>query len=163
MRVPPQDVFVQTALAFGANPQEIPAIEVYQALQTGRVDGLDNAASNIWDYKIYEVSEFMTVTNYATGPDPFLVNLAWYESLPADLQRIFDKVATETIELSDKLNREQEADYIRRLSEKLKVNYVRGEALQPFRDAVAPVIQHYIERGDFTPEEIESARKAARE
>jgi tripartite ATP-independent transporter DctP family solute receptor len=163
MRVPPQDVFVQTALAFGANPQEIPAIEVYQALQTGRVDGQDNAASNIWDYKIYEVSEFMTVTNYATGPDPFLVNLAWYESLPTDLQTIFDEVATETIELSDKLNREQEADYIQRLSEKLKVNYVRGEALQPFRDAVAPVIQHYIERGDFTLEEIESARKAARE
>jgi tripartite ATP-independent transporter DctP family solute receptor len=163
MRVPPQDVFVQTALAFGANPQEIPAIEVYQALQTGRVDGQDNAASNIWDYKIYEVSEFMTITNYATGPDPFLVNLDWYESLPTDLQKIFDEVATETIELSDKLNREQEADYIQRLSEKLKVNYVRGEALQPFRDAVAPVIQHYIERGDFTLEEIESARKAARE
>ena len=108
MRVPPQDVFVQTALAFGANPQEIAAVEVYQALQTGRVDGQDNAASNIWDYKIHEVSEFMTVTNYATGPDPFFVNLEWYESLPDDLRRIFDTVAREAIALSDKLNREKE-------------------------------------------------------
>ena len=161
MRVPPQDVFVQTALAFGANPQEIPAIEVYQALQTGRVDGQDNAASNIWDYKIHEVSRYMTVTNYATGPDPFLVNLDWYESLPADLQQIFDRVATETIAYSDKLNREKEQEYIDKLSEELQVNYVRGDDLQPFRRAVEPVIKHYVDRGDFTREEIESARKAA--
>jgi len=163
MRVPPQDVFVKTALAFGANPQEIAAIEVYQALQTGRVDGQDNAASNIWDYKIHEVSKFMTITNYATGPDPFLVNLAWYQSLPAELQTIFDDVAREAIGVSDRLNREHEAEYIRRLAEQLETNYVRGDALEPFRQAVRPVYEHYVERGDFTWEEIERARKAARD
>lgn len=162
MRVPPQDVFVRTALAFGANPQEIAAVEVYQALQMGRVDGQDNAASNIWDYKIHEVSKFMTVTNYATGPDPFFVNLDWYESLPQDLQTIFDEVAREAIAYSDKLNREKEADYIRQLSEALEVNYVQGDGLTPFREAVQPVYESYVERGEFTWEEIEAARKAAR-
>ena len=162
MRVPPQDVFVQTALAFGANPQEIPAIEIYQALQTGRVDGQDNAASNIWDYKIYEVSRFMTVTNYATGPDPFFVNLAWYESLPEDLQDIFDEVARNTIRVSDTLNREKEAKYIQQLAEKLELNHVHGEALEPFRDAVRPVYEYYVQRGDFTWKEIDAARRAAR-
>ena len=161
MRVPPQQVFVQTALAFGANPQEIPAVEIYQALQTKLVDGQDNPPSNIWDYKIYEVSEYMTVTNYATGPDPFLVNLAWYEALPSDLQAVFDEVAREAIALSDQLNREQEAEFIRKLSEKLKVNYVEGEALQPFRDAVQVVYEHYVERGSFSWEEIDRAREAA--
>ena len=34
---------------------ELPAAETYQALQTGVVDGQDNAPSNIWDFKIYEV------------------------------------------------------------------------------------------------------------
>lgn len=161
MRVPPQDVFVRTALAFGANPQEIAAVEVYQALQTGRVDGQDNAASNIWDYKIHEVSKFMTVTNYATGPDPFLVNLDWYESLPEDLQSIFDDVARESIALSDQLNRAREAEYIRKLEEHLETNYVTGEDLQPFRDAVRPVYDRYVDRGEFTWEEIERARRAA--
>lgn len=161
MRVPPQDVFVRTALAFGANPQEIAAVEVYQALQTGRVDGQDNAASNIWDYKIHEVSKFMTVTNYATGPDPFLVNLDWYESLPEDLQSLFDDVAREAIALSDQLNRAREAEYIQKLEEHLETNYVTGEDLQPFRDAVRPVYERYVERGEFTWEEIERARRAA--
>lgn len=162
MRVPPQDVFVQTALAFGANPQEIAAVEIYQALQTKRVDGQDNPPANIWDYKIHEVSRYLTITNYATGPDPFLVNLAWYESLATDLQRVFDEVARETVAFSDRLNRQQEQEFIQKLSEKLDVNYVTGDALKPFRRAVQPVYEHYIERGDFTWGEIRQAQAAAR-
>ena len=162
MRVPLQDVFVQTALAFGANPQEIPAVEIYQALQTGVVDGQDNPPSNIWDFKVYEVSQYMTITNYATGPDPLLVNLAWYEALPADLQTTFDEVAQEAIALSDKLNREKEEEFIDRLAEKLEVNYVTGSDLELFRQAVQPVYQYYIDKGDFTWDEIEKARIAAR-
>ena len=100
------------ALVFGANPQEIAAVEMYQALQTRCVDGQDNAASNIRDYKIHEISRYMTVTNYATGPDPFLVNLAWYEALPADLRTIFDDVEREVISLSDRFNREHKSKYI---------------------------------------------------
>ena len=47
MRVPMQEVFIQTARAFGANPQELAAIDIYQALQTGVIDGQDNPPSNI--------------------------------------------------------------------------------------------------------------------
>ena len=161
MRVPLQDVFVQTTLAFGANPQEIPAVEIYQALQTGVVDGQDNPPSNIWDFKVYEVSKYMTITNYATGPDPFLVNLAWYESLPSDLQKVFDEVAQEAIALSDRLNRENEKEFIDKLAEKLEINVVTGPDLELFRQAVQPVYQYYIDKGDLTWNEIEQARQAA--
>ena len=162
MRVPSQDVFIRTAEAFGANPETIAAVDIYQALQTGRVDGQDNPPSNIWDYKIFEVSEYMTITNYATGPDPFFVNLSWYESLPDELKRVFDDVAREAITLSDRLNRAKEAEYIQRLSEKLEVNVVSGDSLMPFREAVEPVYEHYVQRGDFTWQEISAAREAAR-
>ena len=162
MRVPPQEVFVQTALAFGANPQEIPAVEIYQALQMGVVDGQDNPPSNIWDYKVFEVSKFMTITNYATGPDPMLVNLDWYESLPTDLQQIFDRVAREAIAYSDQLNRKQEEEFINKLSQKLAVNQVAGSELLPFREAVKPVYDYYVQKGDLTWEEVERARQAAR-
>jgi len=162
MRVPPQDVYVRTALAFGANPQEIPAVEIYQSLQTGVVDGQDNPPSNIWDYKIHEVSRYLTITNYATGPDPLLVNLAWYNALPDDLQVIFDQVSQDAIALSDELNRREETEFITRLSEKLEVNFVTGGGLEAFRDAVLPVYQHYIEQGEITAEELEAVRAAAR-
>jgi len=162
MRVPMQEVYVQTALAFGSNPQELPFIEVYHALQTGVVDGQDNAPSNIWDFKIYEVSNYLTINNYATGPDPFMVNLKWYESLPNDLQKIFDDVARETIAISDKLNRKQESEFIQKLAQHLEVNYLTDDELDPFRKAVIPVYQYFVDQGSFSFKEIDKAREAAR-
>lgn len=162
LRIPPLEVYIVTAQAFGANPQEIPFIEVYQAIKTGVIDGQDNALSNIWDTKIYEVQKYMSVTNYSTGPDPLIVNLDWYEALPEELQVLFDQVAVEAIRYSDRLNRESEADYIKRLSDKLEVNYVTVEALQQFREKTQAVYEHFVKKGYFTWEEIEEARRVAR-
>ena len=149
MRVPMQDVYVQTALAFGENPQELPYTEVYQALQTGVVDGQDNAPANIWDFKIHEVSKYLTLTYYATGPDPFIVNLEWYLTLPDDLKLIFDDVARETMTLSDRMNRDKEQVYIDQLSAALETNLVSGDDLEPFRQAVQPAYEYFIRKGDL--------------
>ena len=162
MRVPMQDVFIQTAKAFGANPQELAAIDIYQALQTGVIDGQDNPPSNIWDYKIYEVSKYLTVTNYATGPDPFIVNLDWYNSLSPELKIIFDRVAKDAIKYSDKLNRSKESEYLKKLSEHLDINYISGKDLKPFQDAVKPVYDYFIRKGLFKQSEIDLAQKIAR-
>ena len=162
MRVPPQEVYVLTARAFATSPQEMPVSEVYRALKTGVLDGQDNPPSNIWDYKIFEVQKYMTVTNYATGPDPFMVNLDWYNSLPDDLKKIFDEVAIDTIAYSDKLNRESEERYIRQLSEKLETNYIEGKDLELFRALVEPVYEHFIDKGVFTWDEVREAQAVAR-
>ena len=162
MRVPPQEVYVLTARAFRASPQEMPVSEVYRALKTGVLDGQDNPPSNIWDYKIFEVQKYMTVTNYSTGPDPFMVNLDWYNTLPDDLKKTFDEVAIETIAYSDKLNRESEERYIRQLSEKLEINYIEGKELKPFQVLAEPVYQHFIDNGVFTWNEVRKAQAIAR-
>jgi C4-dicarboxylate-binding protein DctP len=162
MRVPPQEVYVLTARAFGTSPQEMPASEIYQALKTGVLDGQDNAPSNIWDFKIFEVQKYMTVTNYSTGPDPFIVNLDWYSSLPDDLKSIFDEVAVDTIAYSDKLNRDSESLYIKQLSEKLEVHFIEDKELEEFRALVEPVYQHFIDKGVFTWEEVKQAQAIGR-
>ena len=162
LRVPPQEMYVVTTQAFGANPHEIPFIEVYQAAQTGVIDGTDNAASNLWEMKVHEVQKYLTILNYSIGPDPLMVKLEWYEALPESLRSIFDEVSVETIRYSDQMNRESEGDYIRLLSETLETNYVTGEDLAEFKKAVEPVYEHFVEKGYFTWEEIEEARRIAR-
>jgi len=164
MRVPSQEVYIETSKAFGANPQELPYVEVYQSLLTGVVDGQDNAPSNIWDFKIHEVSKYLTITNYATGPDPLMVNLKWYESLPADLKKIFDEVSRESMEFSDRINREKESEYIKKISNnpKIEVNYVKGHELAAFRSAVKPVYQYFVDKGIITLEEIQKAQEVAK-
>ena len=162
MRVPSQEANLITAQAFGANPQEIPFTEVYQAAKTGVIDGQDNAPSNLWDTRIHEVQKYLTITNYSTGPDPLMVNLEWYESLPLELQNTFDEVAREAIAYSDRMNRESEQEYIRMLSEHLETNFVTGADLEPFREATLPVYDYLINKGYFTWDEVEEARRAAR-
>jgi C4-dicarboxylate-binding protein DctP len=163
LRVPQQEVFVINARILGINPQELPYSEVYMALRTGVVDGQDNAVSNIWDYKVYEVQKYLTISRYATGPDPFMVNLEWYNSLPDDLKKTFDTVATEAMRYSDQLNRENEATYIKLLSEKLETNFVTPDNLEKFREATKPVYQYFVDRGYFTWEDVSQARSSVNE
>jgi len=162
MRVPPQLVYVLTAQVFGASPQEMPASEIYGALRTGVLDGQDNPPSNIWDYNIYEVQDFMTVTHYSTGPDPFVVDLNWYTNLPEDLQVLFDAVAVEAIQYSDELNRAAEEAMIEKLGGVLQVNTLRGEELKPFQELALSVYEHFVDQGVVTTEEIQQAKAIAR-
>jgi len=162
MRVPMQEVFIETAKAFGANPQELAAIDIYQALQTGVIDGQDNPPANIWDFKMYEVSKYLTVTNYATGPDPFIVNLRWYNTLTPELKIIFDKVAKETMARSDEMNKEKESEYLDMLSKHLQINFITDERLIPFQKAVKPVYDYFINKGMFTMDEIQTAQNFAK-
>ena len=162
MRVPPQKVYVLTAQAFGASPQEMPASEIYGALRTGVLDGQDNPPANIWDYHIFEVQKYMTVTHYSTGPDPFIVDHKWYTALPADLKNIFDEVARQTMLYSDQLNRVAEQEMITRLESVLEVNYLTSDELQPFQALAASVHQQFIEEGIVSNDDIERARRIAR-
>ena len=162
MRVPPQEVYLLTAQAFGTNPQDIPYSEAYQAIKTGVVDGQDNAPSNIWEYKVYEVQKYLTITNYATGPDPMIVNLAWYEGLPSDLKEVFDQVSVETIRFSDDMNEQSEQDYIARLSSVLETTVVDAPGLEQFAELARPVYQHFIDKGVFSWGDVERARRIAR-
>ena len=162
MRVPPQEIYVLTAQALGSSPQEMPVSEVYGALKTGVLDGQDNPPSNIWDYRFYEVQKFMTITNYATGPDPLIVDLNWYQRLPADLRKIFDQVAREAIAYSDRLNRNSEQRYIELLEREMELVHVGDDELLQFRRLTDSVVRHYIARGLFTDEDLGQARKAAR-
>ena len=162
LRVPPQEPNIIATTILGANPQEIPFSEVYQAARTGVIDGQDNAASNIWEMRVHEVQKYLSISNYMAGPDPFIVNVAWYDALPSDLQATFDTAAREAIAYSDRLNRESEQAYIEKLSQVLQTNWIKGEALEQFRQATAPVYEILVAKGYFTWEDVEEARKAAR-
>lgn len=161
LRVPPQEPNVILTELLGANPQEIPFSEVYQAARTGVIDGQDNALSNIWEMRYQEVQKYLSLSNYMAGPDPFIVNLSWYQALPSDLQSVFDKAARDTISYSDQMNRDSEAVYLDKLSKVLETNRIEGEALERFRKAAEPVYDILVSKGYFTWDDIEAARNAA--
>src|SRR5215475_1766506 len=72
--------------AVGAIPQVMAFSEVYQALQTGVVDGTENTASNIYTQKMHEVQKFLTVTDHGYVGYAVIVNKKFWDGLPADIR-----------------------------------------------------------------------------
>jgi C4-dicarboxylate-binding protein DctP len=76
--------------ALGATPQVMAFSEVYQALQTGVVDGQENTWSNIYTQKFNEVQKYITVSNHGVIEYAVIVNKKFWDGLPADIRKILD-------------------------------------------------------------------------
>jgi len=76
--------------ALGATPQVMAFSEVYQALQTGVVDGQENTWSNIYTQKFNEVQKYITVSNHGVIEYAVIVNKKFWDGLPADIRTILD-------------------------------------------------------------------------
>jgi len=72
--------------ALGAIPQVMAFGEVYQALQTGVVDGQENTTSNIYTQKMHEVQKYLTTTNHGYIGYVVVVNKKFWDSLSADIR-----------------------------------------------------------------------------
>jgi len=157
IRAPGIESIVKTFEALGAVVTSIPYNDTYMGLKTGVADGQENPCSNIVEMKFYEVQNYMTVVNYQVHPDPFFVNPAWYNSLPADLQAIFDAAAAATMAYSDSIWLAKEDGYRAFLETQLETNVVTDENRPLFINQVASVWQYFIDKGYFTQAEVDAA------
>ena len=62
MRIQSSKVLEAQMRALGAIPQVMAFSEVYQALQTGVVDGTENPPSNLYTQKMHEVQKYVTLS-----------------------------------------------------------------------------------------------------
>jgi C4-dicarboxylate-binding protein DctP len=60
--------------------------EVYQALQTGVVDGTENPPSNMYTQKMHEVQKHVTMSNHGYLGYAVIVNKKFWDGLPADVR-----------------------------------------------------------------------------
>ena len=65
--------------ALGAMPQVMAFSEVYQALQTGVVDGTENPPSNIYTQKMHEVQKHLTLTDHGYLGYAVIVNKEFWD------------------------------------------------------------------------------------
>ncbi len=83
--------------------------EVYQALQTGVVDGQENTWSNIYSQKFHEVQKTIAETNHGVIDYMVVTNAKWWDGLPADIRKGLAEAMKEATayanKLADDLNR----------------------------------------------------------
>jgi C4-dicarboxylate-binding protein DctP len=86
MRIQSSKVLEAQMRALGAIPQVLAFGEVYQALQTGVVDGTENPHSNLYTQKMNEVQKNITITDHGYIGYAVVVNKKFWEGLPADIR-----------------------------------------------------------------------------
>jgi C4-dicarboxylate-binding protein DctP len=95
MRIQSSKVLDAQMRALGANPQVLAFSEVYQALQTGVVDGTENPPSNMYTQKMHEVQKHMTLSNHGYLGYAVIVNKKFWDGLPADIRAALEKAMAE--------------------------------------------------------------------
>ena len=93
IRVPKNDIMIETYKAWGINPVPMAWSEVFNALQQGVVDGQDNPYLTIPAMKFYEVQSYVTNIHYLLWIGPVLVNETWYQGLDAEIRDIVNEAA----------------------------------------------------------------------
>jgi C4-dicarboxylate-binding protein DctP len=85
-RIQSSKVLEEQMRSVGGIPQVMAFSEVYQALQTGVVDGTENTISNIYTQKTHEVQKYLSLTNHGYIGYAVIVNKKFWDALPTEVR-----------------------------------------------------------------------------
>jgi len=107
MRIQSSKVLESQMRAVGAIPQVMAFSEVYQALQTGVVDGTENPHSNLYTQKMHEVQKHMTVSDHGYLGYAVITNKKFWDGLPADVRGQLETAMKEATVYANKIAKEE--------------------------------------------------------
>src|SRR6187401_1761487 len=145
----------------GAIPQVMAFSEVYQALQTGVVDGQENTPSNIYTQKFHEVQKYTTLTNHGYIGYVVVVNKKFWDDLPADVRSQLDKAMKESTAYANKISESENAEALDDIkkSGKTQVIVPTGAEMAAMQRAMDPLYQDMAAR--VGKQLIDDVRKTA--
>jgi C4-dicarboxylate-binding protein DctP len=124
----------------GALPQILAFSEVYQALQTGVVDGCENTPSNYYTQKFHEVQKHITNSKHAHLQYAVIVNSKNWAALPADVREPLEKAMTEATDYTNQIAQKENADALKEIaaSGKTTIHDLTAEQTKAWREALMP-------------------------
>ncbi|MGB8144755.1 MAG: TRAP transporter substrate-binding protein [Chromatiaceae bacterium] len=117
MRIQSSKVLEAQMKALGASPQVMAFSEVYQALQTGVVDGTENPPSNLYTQKMFEVQKYVTKSDHGYLGYAVIVNKAFWEGLPADIRKSLEEAMAESTQYANEIAKQENEDSLAKVKE----------------------------------------------
>lgn len=119
IRTPPAPIWQESVRALGATPVALAFGEMYPALQSKVMDGVELVYNNIPAGRFYEVLKYVSETRHIMLVNYEAISAKWFNTLSPDYQKILveecDKAGIETSKLiMEKLEKEVKADLIKR-------------------------------------------------
>lgn len=142
----PNPVFVQMFEALGASGITTDWNDIYTALQTGVIDGMEASPDMIYSMKFHEQAKYMSKTYHNASCVFYFFNKKWYDSLPQDVQKIVMDSARKAAAYQNKIDLEaQEASLQKLINEGVVVNEV--DDINDFVELTKPMMDEFKARG----------------
>jgi C4-dicarboxylate-binding protein DctP len=168
LRIQSSKVLDMQMRALGANPQVTSFSEVYQALQTGVVDGTENPPSNFYTQKMFEVQKYLTLSDHGYLGYAIIVNKKFWDGLPADIRTTLDGAMKDATKYANDIAKKENEDAIEavRKSGKTEIISLTPEQKKAWKKALVKVhkeaesrigkdlIQSIYKETDFDPSKL---------
>ena len=141
LRIQNSKVLEEQMRTIKAIPQMLAFSEVYQALQTGVVDGTENPISNFYTQKMHEVQKYMTITDHGYLGYAVIVNKKFWEGLPADIRSQLETALVEATDYANTIAMDMNKKDLEsvKASGKTAVTTLTPEERAAFKTAMVPV------------------------
>ena len=142
IRVIGNPMFVDMANALGANGVAMGYDQVFNALQTGVIDGAENNPPSFVFDNHYQVAKFYTDSQHLIVPEMLVYSKVGWQKLSPDDQALIKKLSKEAQAEARVLWNKKEADAFDRMKAAgIEIDHIADK--KPFRDAVKPVWDKY--------------------
>ena len=125
MRIQSSKVLGDEMKALGAIPQVMAFSEVYQALQTGVVDGTENTPSNFYTQKMQEVQKYLALSDHGYIGYALITNKKFWDGLPADIRTMLEGAVKEATTYANNIAQKENDDALEAVRKSGKTEIIK--------------------------------------
>lgn len=138
IRTPTSRQRVEMFNTLGANATPLSFGEVYSALDQGVIDGQENPAQIVESARLYEVQEYMSLSNHVYLPTFLVFGEPYLATLPPELAEAVMTVAADVAPWTFAWGDETDATVVAALADRIAINEIDFAA---FQAAAAPLYE----------------------
>lgn len=165
LRIPATDIMIRLFEALGCNYQTMAFSDVFNACQTGALDGLEGVPLTITSNSLWDAINplYYSLTNHTLDCYGLYVGTGFWNSIPEEYRDIIQEVLGSwgTVTTAHCVENEQNVVYAECAEHGVEIVEISDEQLKAFREAAEPII-FSLERGEEllnTVKEIEASMK----
>lgn len=140
----------------GASPIAMGLPEVYNALQTGVIEGVSIDTNALLSEKYHEISEYFVLTKHMVFGGVFAASLPNYENMPAEDQKIIDEALEAALEWGNEQLLINDKEDLKEVEELVNVSELNNR--DEFIKEAQKVHEEYSDKNELIKEFIETVK-----
>ncbi|MCL2170248.1 MAG: TRAP transporter substrate-binding protein [Defluviitaleaceae bacterium] len=146
IRVSQSHFLIAQFQAINAGGISVPFGELHAALAAGLADGQENPLATIISGRLYEVQNYLTISNHSFTTYPIFMPQAAYDRLPVDLRMIIRQAFTEIQPIQWQMIEDMTAEHLEFLyTTDIEINYLSDAGIQGFMTAMQVVHDEFAQ------------------